>query len=399
MDSIVAYTEEIDDLEEAAAELFSQLEGFRFRKNSLAILYAEEDTDYPALYELLSQKWDFPVIGCTSMAMLLGEQGYCGIGISLMILSADDCSFSVGMTGELNKENYRAEIARVVGELRAQLDSEVKLALSFGGMASDASRVSGDELVDAINQAGDRKFPIYGGAASDGFSFTGYHVFCNGGVTKNGQAIALISGSVEPKAVCLSSVEDRVTFSYEVTKSEGNVVYRLGNGTFVEALQKEGMEADKSEVMLDYITSPFMVTVMREDHDSVEVGRTLASLDQKTGAGTFLGMIPEKSNLSIGVINRENVQKTVEQAFERILQEIEKTGGRQHTLLCTSCVARFLAQAGNMSAEAGAYLGRLPAGTSLLGFYGYGEYCPVQGSRTGSWYNMFHNFTFTILAI
>ena len=45
MDSIVLYTEEIDDLRDAAEELFSQLESFPLRKNSIAILFAEEDTN------------------------------------------------------------------------------------------------------------------------------------------------------------------------------------------------------------------------------------------------------------------------------------------------------------------------------------------------------------------
>lgn len=39
MNSITLYTEEIDDLNEAALELFSQAEGFVFQKNSIGILY------------------------------------------------------------------------------------------------------------------------------------------------------------------------------------------------------------------------------------------------------------------------------------------------------------------------------------------------------------------------
>ena len=60
MDSIVLYTEEIDDLRDAAEELFSQLESFPLRKNSIAILFAEEDTNYSELYALLSARWSFP---------------------------------------------------------------------------------------------------------------------------------------------------------------------------------------------------------------------------------------------------------------------------------------------------------------------------------------------------
>ena len=42
---------------------------------------------------------------------------------------------------------------------------------------------------------------------------------------------------------------------------------------------------------------------------------------------------------------------------------------------------------------------RLPEDVSLLGIYAYGEYCPERGNKTGTSYNLFHNFTFTIMAL
>ena len=130
MDSIVLYTEEIDDLQEAVHDLFEQAKDFPLKKNSLAILFAEEDTDYPELYQFLSDKWKFPVIGCTAMAMLLGKQGYCGTGISILLLTADDCEFAAGMTGELSRENYESQITETMQKLKAGLSSDIKLVIS-----------------------------------------------------------------------------------------------------------------------------------------------------------------------------------------------------------------------------------------------------------------------------
>ena len=142
MDSIVLYTEEIDDLQEAVQDIFEQAEDFPLKKNSLAILFAEEETDYPALYQFLSEKWKFPVIGCTAMAMLLGKQGYCGTGISVLLLTADDCEFAAGMTGELNKENYESRITETMQELKKGLSSDIKLVISYGGMVTDERNVA-----------------------------------------------------------------------------------------------------------------------------------------------------------------------------------------------------------------------------------------------------------------
>ena len=108
--SIVLYTEEIDDLELAAEELASQAQNFEFKKNNVAIVYMDAETEYKELYPLLKSKWDIPFVGMTAMAMLTGEQGYCKSGISMMILTSDDSKFAVGMTEKLDNGNCKEEI-------------------------------------------------------------------------------------------------------------------------------------------------------------------------------------------------------------------------------------------------------------------------------------------------
>ena len=396
MDSIVLYTEEIDDLQEAVQDLFAQAEGFVLKKNSLAVLFTEEDTDYPELYNLLAENWKFPVVGCTAMAMLLGKQGYCGTGISVLLLTADDCEFAAGMTDDLTKGNYERQIADKIKELKGSLSSGIKLVISYGGMVTDEQDVAGDDIVAAIDKASGSA-PLFGGLAADGFNFNGFRVFCNGKVKQSGQVMVLVSGNIEPKFVYANSIENRASFCYEVTESKSNQVIRLGNGSFIDALKREDMQVSKTDVLGDYILSPFVLTIHQPNGDSVEVARNLSVLNRETGAGCFLGAIPEGSTLSIGIINRSDVQKSVNSSIDKILCEIKEHGYK--TLLCTSCCARFLALASNINAEVEAYTGRVPEGVSLAGMYSYGEYCPVRGNKTGELYNMFHNFTFAILAI
>ncbi|MBQ7564241.1 MAG: FIST C-terminal domain-containing protein [Lachnospiraceae bacterium] len=399
MNSITLYTEEIDDLNEAALELFSQAEEFVFQKNSMGILYTEEDTDYSELYGLLSEKWDFPIVGCTATAMLLGKEGYCGLGISIMLLTADDCEFAAGITEDLNQNNLYKEIGEVYGELRKKLSEEPKLVLTFGGMSRDDVRnVSGDDLVDAIDKA-TGGIPIYGVLASDGFTFDKFRIFHNEKESMEAEILVLISGNIEPKMICINSVENRANFYYEVTESHSNQVDRLGNSTFVEALAGENLKIDQDDIQGAYLLSPFVYTQEKENGDKIEVARTLMSLNREKGAGNFIGAIPQGSYLSIGIISRADVQKSVQMAFDIVFKELEQKGNKYHTLLCNSCSARFLALANNTAAEAKTYIGRLPEDVSLMGIYANGELCPVKGDKTGKYYNVFHNFTFTILAI
>ena len=319
------------------------------------------------------------------------------MGIAVMLLTADDCEFAVGMTKELYKDNFQEEISKVYTELKAGLSSEPKLILSYAGMVTDEDHVPGDGLVDALDSVGGG-IPVYGAAASDGFTFTDFRAFLNEKATRDGLVLALVSGNIDPKVVCVNSIENKASFSYEITESKDNLIYRLGSNTFVDVLKKEGMEADKTEVLGDYILSPFMVTVDK-GADSVEVARNLSMLNHETGAGSFLGVMPEGAVLSIGLLNRSDVQDSVGEAFDGIFRILKEGENNCSALICTSCVARFLALASNTSAEAETYKNRLPEDVSLLGLYGYGEYCPVKGEKTGRDFNMFHNFTFTILAI
>ena len=398
MESITLYTEEIDDLKEATEELFEQLGDFRFRKNSLGILHFEEDTEYGELYELLSARFDFPIVGCTAMAMFLGEQGYRGVGIAMMILTADDCEFSAGMTEELDVDNYKEEIANTYRALRAHLSSEPKLVITYGGMVHEERNVPGDDILAAIEACGPG-VPIFGALASDSFTFEKIGVNCNGRTTCNGQAMVLISGNIEPRFVTNNSVENRSLSSYVVSESRSNHLMKLENATFVEMLKRENMTVDKENVLADYILSPFVLAVHLPSGDDVEIVRSLSLLNLEDGSGAFLGAVPEGAILSIGLINREDVQKSVDKTFEKVFEFLRQPDNPYHTLICASCGARFFALAGNTAAEAETYAGKLPKGVSLLGIYGNGEICPIIGNKSGAIYNSFHNFTFTIMMI
>ncbi len=398
MRTIVAYTAEIDDLDEAVEELFEQVEGFPLAANTLAMLYTEEDTDYPALYARLSKKWSFPVMGCTAMAMLADEQGYCRGGISVMLLTADDCEFTVGISGEFKQENYREQVRSLYETLTAQQSSEAKLAIGYCGIEVTEQVVTGGNVLAVLDEVSGG-LPVYGGTASDNLTFTGFRVFYNDRVVRDGMVLALLSGNVKPRFVRINSVEHVASFSYEITKAEGSVIHRLGDKSFVETLGAEGMRVDEEDAMSVYILCPFVVTVDHGNGDTTEAARILARLDLSTGAGAFLGEMPEGATLSIGLINRDDVTRTVDKAFARMFSELEKQGDEYSALLCNSCSARYLALMNNPAVEADSYLVRKPKDKPLIGIYAYGEVCPVRGEKTGREYNMYHNFTFTILAL
>ena len=398
MFSKVVHTDEIDDLNEAAQEIFEQTADFKFAKNSLAIVMCEDETDYPELYSILHDKWNIEFIGCTAMATLQGDLGYCGTGISVMLLSADDCTFSAGITDTLTTDNYKEEIAKTYHKAAGKLSEKEKMIISYSVIVTSESNVPGDEIVGTIDEASGHT-PIFGGLASDGFNFTESRVFYNDRVEKSGVVMVLISGNIKPVWVTMNSIESRSIYKFEITESEGNQIFKLGSSTFMDALRNAQFVVDKTDVFGDYIISPFVLTIRMPNGDEVEVARNISVLDHEKQSGIFLGGMPQGAYVGIGTLNRDDVQNSVEKALSELMNKVLKeTGYEYRTFICTTCVARFLALASNLKAEGNLCMKYIPKDSSLLGMYSYGEFCPIKVSESGEDYNLFHNMTFTTVA-
>lgn len=394
MKSTVLYTEEIDDLEEAAEELFEKAEAFEFKKNTLGILFADEDTDYQELYGYIRKKWDFTIIGASALAMFSTREGFKRTGIFLLIMTADDCRFEADMTDNLTADNYTEEIGRTYEKLKKRLaeGEEEKLVITYGGKVPGTV---GDNMLEAMEAAG-ITVPVYGALASDAFNFTRYKVFYNDRCEQTVQVIVLISGNIHPKCVCVKSISNKANFSYEVTVAKGNQVLRLGDMTFLEALKKAGMQSEKTNVITDYVLSPFVAT-LKKDGTTVEVSRNITVLNHQDGSANFLGGIPVGSSLEIGILNRDDVQTSVKKAVQELLQLLNSDCEDETLFLCTSCAARFLALGVNADSEARSFQ-EILKDMNALGMYSYGEFCPVI-SKEDKNVNVFHNSTFTFLAI
>lgn len=390
--SKVLYTEEMDDAADAAEELFEQAEGFEFQKNTVGILFANKEVEYEELYAELSAKWSFPIAGATAIGMFAGKEGYRKSGISLMLCTSDDCSFAVGMTEQFGPDNYAEEIAKTYRELAARLPEgeKEKLILTYLGKVGAV----GDDVIRVIEEAGSEAL-IYGGLASDEFVFQDFRVYCNGREEMQAQVMVLISGDISPKYNCVTSISDKTKFSYEVTKAEGNQVFELEGTSFIDVLRKADLEADKDQVIADFVLSPFVATLKKKGA-SVEVSRNLTFLNHENGAGIFLGGVPEGSSLEIGLLNRSDIHDSVKNSFAEFMAGVDDDGVERNTVICTSCAARYLAVGGGINGSNGNFWESIPDGKELVGMYSFGEFAPVDADDVKG-VNLFHNSTFTVL--
>ncbi len=394
MESIVLYSEEIDELNETAEELFSQAKDFSFKKNTMGIFFCDPDLDYGELYPILRERWDFPIVGATALSSFTGDGGFKKTGISFMLITADDCGFACGMTEKLSQENYTEEIQKTARSLDGVSELSTKLILTYGGIIDG---VMGDDIIRAVDSIGE-KVPIYGALASDILTYDSHRVFCNERSEREAEVLVFISGNISPRFLNVASITTRANFSYTITKAGDNKVYRVGDSTFVDALKASGMESGKADVLSDFVLSPFILTLKQEDGASVEVFRNVAFLDEEEGSGSFLGGVASGTALEIGLISQTDLNDSVREAFSEVLKILKAPENTCRTIICSSCASRYLAIGGRGDLETGGYSERLPDGVSLMGMYSYGEICPVEGENN-KFYNVFHNSTFTILMV
>ena len=399
MQSKIAFTDEVDDVEGAAEEIFEAFDEFEFKKNSLGIIFMEEDVEYPELYEALSEKWDFPIIGCTCTAKLMSGHGFQSDGLSVMVMTDDDCVFAAGVTDELTRDNYESSISDLYNELKEKVGGDEKIIISYGVCVTAQNHVSADDLLSATDAVSNRK-PIIGGLASDRFSFDDTRVFCNDKMVKNGQVMALVAGNFEPKYIHVTSIEARVSQqAYEITKSHHNEVMCIDGRPMADVLKEEGFEVGKTDVLREYLLTPFIVTIPQPDGGEIRAARNLSLINQEDKSGVFLGTMPEGSRLQIGFIDRSKVRESLDEAMNEMLKYIEESDYQYSTILCISCAARYLALSTVIEKDAGGWLETLPKNLNFFGMYSNGEFCPVPDEKSGTDYNTFHNFTFVVLAL
>ncbi len=399
MQSKVVYTDEIDEIEDAVEVILDEFEGFEFKKNSLAIIFMEEDVEYLDLYKGLREKWDFPIIGCTTTAMLISGTGFRSDGVSVMVMTADDCKFVAGVTGELTKDNYEEDVKKLYSELSGKLDEEEKIIISYGVCVTTKDHVSADDLLAATSAACNGK-PIIGGLASDRFSFDDTRVFYNDTMVKNGMVMALLAGAVEPKYIRVTSIDGSVSpQTYEITESKHNEVMCLDGEPIVDVLARENFEVKKTDVLREYLLTPFIVTIPQPDGGQIQAARNLSLINHESKSGVFLGAMPEGSKLQIGFINKDGVMETLDEALNDMREYLDASDYDYSTILCTSCAARYLALSTRIQGEATDWLSTLPSELNFFGMYSNGEFCPVPDQVSGTDYNTFHNFTFVMLAL
>lgn len=335
----------------------------------------EEDA---AFWERLSAAFPgVPVAGCSTAGEILGAR-------------VSDDGAVIGVV-ELERATARMETCRVA-RAGASYDAGATLARALAGpdlrgvlVLSDGSVVNGSALVRGLNEHLPSGTVVTGGLAGDGKRFDHTWVI-EGGRPARG-VVSAIGLYGESLSLFHGSQGGWSAFGPErtVTSSDGSVLYSLDDQPALE-LYKRYLGDMAKDLPASALRFPLSVRLDKEDDRPVV--RTVLSIDERKQSMTFAGDVPEGSLVRLMQASYDRLLDGAAQAAQdaaRACSEGEK--------LCVvvSCVGRRLVLGERVEEELESVQSNLPPGTSMIGFYSYGEISPVLFGECG-----LHNQTMTL---
>ena len=401
--STIALSYELDDTALAAEELCEQtIQKLALSKNTFGLLICDSDTEHAGLLTEIRRRLDIPVVGFTSTAMLTGNHGMVDEAACLATVTSDDVSFAIATSEPLTPQNVQDEIERTYGRARDTLEGEPIMVMAFPPYILGIMLDTYPRELDRISGG----LPVFGGLPAHDEVNGHTAVFCGDRVADDRLTILLLSGAAKPVFSVRNNLSTLASMKRRVTHSEDNVVYRVGDQTFVEFLEGFGLDVEAIANSQDKTTSftayPLLVEMTHQNNfDGVPIVRTIHSIDMKTGAGTAIGEIPQGATLSLGALKPHDIRVSARQSVQDILtkmKENESEGYRYSLVFAISCVGRYFVLAGRNELEVEVLLDGLPKDLSLCGFYSFGEICPTSVS-SGKANNAAHNESLVIMAL
>ncbi len=373
-----ARTSEIDEADEAVAEIKKQIDIGALKKNSAGLIFCHIDFVESGVVAALCEALPFSIIGMTSMASADGH-GYSLFDLTLTVLTSDEAVFEAGMTDSINRGNYASEIDQLYTRIRSRTQSDPAMIFTFMPYMPD---VSGYEVVRAMD-ASCRGIPLWGSITNNiDFNYETVQTICNGKALPAGVAMMFVNGPVEP-AFIVSSLPERNIASNRavITKSDNAVLSEVNDLPILQYLANIGLVITKENIT----TTPLMI-YYDESEKPVALGFYTLFEDGSVLTG---GEMPVGTSFAVGSIDAEGIFESAKEG----LKQISARENRQATLLLP-CVTRYIMLAPDQERELRLIQEHL-SGSALPFMMGYsgGEICPMPGPD-GKYRNQFHNYSF-----
>jgi hypothetical protein len=172
-----------------------------------------------------------------------------------------------------------------------------------------------------------------------------------------------------------------------VTRAEGNVLFELDGAPALE-LYKRYLGEESQNLPGSALHFPLSLEVPNSDKG--EVVRTILAVDETTQSLTFAGDIPTGATARL---MRANLDRLVSAAGVAAQHAV---GAKKSQLaILISCIGRKLVMGQRAVEEVEAVVDALGPDCATMGFYSYGEICPLNTGGVAE----LHNQTMTVYTL
>lgn len=255
---------------------------------------------------------------------------------------------------------------------------------------SDGLKVNGTSLVQGLLSALPDTVSVTGGLVGDGAEF-------------KQTLVGLDAAPAEGKIVIIGFYSTSLKVGYGslggwdpfgpdriVTRSQNNVLFEL-DGKPALALYKEYLGDKAKDLPASGLLFPLSLELTNDKGEKEEVTRTLLSVNEADQSMTFAGDLPEGKKVKLMKANFERLIDGAGGAAS--MSTLSLSGSMPDVAILISCIGRKLVLKERIEEELEAVRSILGPDAKMIGFYSYGEICPVAATEKQC---QLHNQTMTI---
>lgn len=322
------------------------------------------------------------LVGCTTYGEISSE-GFSSGSAVLGGIVTDRIDFHIASVKDLGRDSEAAG-----KKLAEKLPSSVKYVHIF----SDGLTGNGCAILRGMMSVLGPEVPICGGAAADADSFQRTLQFCGSELLSDAVVAIGFCGDFKV-GIGVKSGWSPIGITRRVTRSSGRVLYELDGQPALEVYKRFfGKHAENLPLVgIEYPLG--LVDRCLDDPSYNLILRASVSVDQSEGSISYAGEIPEGAVVRLTCGDAKCTIDAAEKAARMALADLGNCDPAM--VFFFSCMARRIVLGRRIGEESQRVRQEACAGLPLLGFYTYGEFCPLK--RGGP--SLLHNETATVSII